>query len=172
MRFVEMNVGGLAVDQTVTQPFFVLKDDEKQRSFPVSIAENTASVATPAGIFMQGENPYASLLTTLIEQGKMSVDEIQIMENSQGKLEGIILISGVKDSDVRLTTSPGEAVVMAVLYGLSIFLEDALLMKSSYFRSKSILSSPDKLLDSLLPRSILEMQGSETSSKSKKDKVQ
>ena len=172
MQFLEMKVGGIALDQTITQPFFVLKDAETKHSFPVPISDKTSSVSTPNGTFLQGENPYASLLSALIDQGKMHVDQIAIMENEQSKLEGIVTISGINSEDLQLVTTPGEAVVMAVLYALPIYLEDSLLTKSEYFRSKTTLSRPEKVLESLIPKSIVEMQGGELSLKSKKDKVQ
>lgn len=172
MQFVKMTVGGIALDQMITPPFFVLKDEQRKRSFPIPVSDNTASVSTPTGTFLQGENPYASLLTSLIEQGEMKVKEIKILEDKKSALIGQISLSSPRKKDFFITVTPGEAVVMAVLYSLSVSLEDSLMLNADYFHSKAIATHPLRALESLLPHSLTDAQSAEISQKPKKDKVQ
>lgn len=127
VRVREVKVMGIFLDEDVTQNFFVLLRDNRDRQLPILIGAFEASSIAMA---LQGERPTRplthDLLKNVIERLGAKVDSLTIDDLWHETYYAKLALQ-VGDGLIDIDTRPSDGIALALRAGVPIYVADAVL---------------------------------------------
>lgn len=130
---LKMELHGVNLDMTTSQPVVILKDPAAKRFLPIWIGQFEATAIL---MEMQGIKPSRplthDLLKTVLEQLKASVHHILIDNLKDGTFFAKIHLDN-GTGPLAIDARPSDAIALAVRVGAPIFAEESVLEQASIF---------------------------------------
>jgi uncharacterized protein len=134
---IRMRVDSIQLDPRSLQPIMVLCDDAKMRALPIWIGSAEANAI--ARILMNVESPRPKthqLMINMIAQLGATIKQIEINELEDDTFFATIQLerdgaNGTKEA-ISLDARPSDAVALALMADVSIFVAPSVVMESTY----------------------------------------
>jgi len=134
MKYVNMKITGITLDNSTFFPLLTLKNDENGLAFPVLLKREEQHIILNA--LVKKNTIYSGLVKQLIWQQDAKIERVTIEETESDEDDDLISVVYIrrKDKTDKIFLYPAEGIILAIEFGLEIDIPEHMITNKEYFR--------------------------------------